>query len=128
MFLALRPASLVGLSVEVVHDAEAVFQAIAVLSSVAVAVGPEVLSVSVLLVVLPAASVPLTVLAFHGPLAVELVVEETAFEDAAFLHEDSSAVSAVVEELSVVAGAVWVEGFSFAVGEVVFPLSLVLVA
>jgi hypothetical protein len=128
MLVALGPAALVGLSVCVVHHPEAVALAEPVLALVGTAVGPKVLSLPVFFIGLPLPIVTLPILGLHGALALEPVVLEGSFEDAALLHEDSLAVPAEVEELPVVAAAVCVSGLALAVGHVVFPQSLVLEA
>ena len=61
MFDSLAPCALVGLSVEVVHNPEAMPESVLVLPAIGVAVGPEVLPLPVFLVVGPVSSVALPV-------------------------------------------------------------------
>ena len=128
MLEALLPKSFVVLSVAVVHDTEPIFFTAHILSFVQIAVRPGVLSFSVFLIVLPVAFVRFSVIALHHCEAIQFVISEVALKDASSLHQYSSAVLFVVQELAVVPCIIVVHGFSLSVGQVVLPLSLVRVA
>ena len=61
MFDSLAPCALVGLSIEVVHNPEAMPKSVLVLPAVGVAIGPEILPLAMFLVVGPVPSVALPI-------------------------------------------------------------------
>lgn len=127
MLHALPPKSLIVLSIAIVHDSKSIFFAIDVFAFVEVAIRPRVLSFSMLLIVLPFAFVHLSVIALHHCKAIEFIICKTALEDTSSLHQHSSPVLFVVQELAVVPRIVVVHGFSLSIRQVVLPLPLVCV-
>ena len=86
MLDSLPPVALVELSIVVVHRAVSFPSVLPIISLVAVAVGPAVLSLSALEVVRPLSNVRLAVVVLHGAVSIHAALSEAALENAAVLH------------------------------------------
>jgi hypothetical protein len=122
---SVHPISLIVFAVSVSHGAPPFPPALLVAALILVAVGPAVLPLAILLILAPLAGVCFPSVGVHGGLAFQLIVPEISLEHAPLLHQHSSSVLLIVQELASVCTPVGKASCALAVGLVILPLSLV---
>jgi hypothetical protein len=116
MLHSVQPITLIVLAVTVVHYPQTLTLAVIIVAVVAIAIRPNIFSISVFFVVFPLPAIDLAIVALHNGIAIKIVIDKVSLKDAAFLHEDSLSVLFIVQEFTVISALAMVHSLPLAIG------------
>ena len=117
-----RPVSLILLSVAIEHLPKSIPKSIPVSSFVVIAIGPSILSFTILFIMLPLSRIIFSTVCSHCSEPAHLIILEVSFEDAAIEHEHPFPVPLIVQKITIIPTPIWIASFSLPSEGVVPPL------
>ena len=128
LFHPINPIAFIDLAISIAHCSISLSFPVFILSVIFIAIGPQILALSVFLAIFPLPLIGFSVLVTHGGSSFQPVLYEISLKDGLFLHQNALAVPFVVDEVSIIPTFIRVDCLSSPIRHVIFPLALVLEA